>query len=54
MVIPNSKEVKERIKNDKLGNDNKELGRLFIANQIINYLVIINFIFAVTHRFYGG
>jgi len=54
MVIPNTKEVKERIKNDKLENDNKELGRLFIANQIINYLVIINFIFAVTHRFYGS
>ncbi len=53
MVIPNSKEVKERLKNNDLRSDNKELGKLFIANQIINYLVIINLIFAVTHRFYG-
>ncbi len=53
MVIPNSREVREKLKNNKLVSDNKELKKLFRANQIINYMVLINFIFAVTHRLYG-
>lgn len=53
MVIPNSKKVREKLKNSQLESTSKELSRLFMANQIINYLVVINFIFAVTHRFYS-
>ncbi len=52
MVIPNSKKVREKFKNNQLESNSKELGKLFITNQIINYLVVINFIFAVTHRLY--
>lgn len=53
LVIPNSKEVREKLENKKLENIDSGLKKLFRANQIINYMVLINLIFAVTHRFYG-
>ena len=53
LVIPNSKEVREKLENNKLESIDSGLKKLFRANQIINYMVLINLIFAVTHRFYG-
>ncbi len=53
LVIPNSKEVREKLENKKLESTDSGLKKLLRANQIINYLVLINLIFAVTHRFYG-
>ncbi len=53
LVIPNSKEVREKLENKKLESNDSGLKKLLRANQIINYLVLINLIFAVTHRFYG-
>ena len=53
LVIPNSKEVREKLENKKLESIDSGLKKLFRANQIINYMVLINLIFAVTHRFYG-
>jgi len=53
LIIPNSKEVREKLENNKLESIDSGLKKLLRANQIINYLVLINLIFAVTHRFYG-
>ena len=53
LIIPNSKQVKEKLENKKLESIDSGLKKLFRANQIINYMVLINLIFAVTHRFYG-
>ncbi|MEN8194402.1 MAG: hypothetical protein ABFS12_16395 [Bacteroidota bacterium] len=53
LVIPNSKEVREKLENKKLESIDSGLKKLFRANQIIHYMVLVNLIFAVTHRFYG-
>lgn len=53
MLIPNAKKVKLKLGEDQKVDDIPELRKIFLANQIINYLVLINFIFAVTHRLYG-
>ncbi len=52
-IIPSSKKLRNAINNSG-GN---EVGKLFNSvvstNKIINILVILNFIFAITHRFYS-
>ena len=53
MLIPNAKKAAIKLGKDLKADDIPELKKVFIANQIINYLVLINFIFAVTHRLYG-
>lgn len=53
IVMPSSKKIRAMLENKKLESIDSGLKKLFRANQIINYLVLINLIFAVTHRFYG-
>jgi len=53
LVIPNSQKVRVKLESQELDKNDKELNKLFRANQIINYMVLINLIFAITHRFYG-
>ena len=53
LVIPNSKKIRAKLESQELDINDKGLKKLFRANQIINYLVLINLIFAITHRFYG-
>ena len=58
-VIPTAKKVRSSIGNDlenQLGlNDAgyKNLQKLFKLNMVINIIVLINFLFAVTHRLFG-
>ena len=51
MVIPNAGEIRRELGKD--GDMPKgNLKKLFKANIIINVLVLINFLFAITYRFY--
>lgn len=53
MVIPNAKKVRMKLEDNQLDESIAELNKVFLSNQIINYLVLINLIFAVTHRLYS-
>ncbi len=51
MVIPTAGEIRRELgKNGDLPKNNLE--KLFKANTIINALVLVNFLFAITYRFY--
>jgi hypothetical protein len=58
-LIPTAKKVRTSIGNDleKQGGLSEEgyknLQKLFKLNMIINLIVLINFLFAITHRFFG-
>lgn len=53
LVIPNSNKVRMKIDNEDINNNDGALKKLFRANLIINYLILLNLLFAITHRFYG-
>ncbi|MBU0475472.1 MAG: hypothetical protein KKF62_15090 [Bacteroidetes bacterium] len=53
MVIPAAKKIRKELENnvDTLSQGN--LNKIFKVNLIINILVLINILFAITHRFYS-
>ena len=52
MVIPTAKKIRTELANTKeISNNN--IRKIFRANLIINVLVILNLLFAITHRFYS-
>jgi uncharacterized membrane protein len=52
MVIPTAKKIRTELATKKeLSNNN--IRKIFRANLIINALVILNLLFAITHRFYS-
>ena len=53
MVIPNMKKVRKDLNSDSETLPNGNLKKLFKANLIINILVLLNFIFAITRHFYS-
>jgi len=52
-IIPNSKKLRTAISNSDSEAANDLLKKVFNSNKIVNILVILNFIFAITHRFYS-
>jgi hypothetical protein len=58
-VIPNAKKLRTSINNEinkqiPLGDDAyRNLRKAYRLNFIINVIVLINFLFAITHRFLG-
>ena len=52
MVIPTAGELRRELKKDDELMPKSNLKKLFRANIIINVLVLINFLFAITYRFY--
>lgn len=58
-VIPASKKIRNEINsklelNYKTSEDTyKYLGKIYKLNTIINIIVVLNFLFAITHRFIG-
>ena len=53
MVIPTAGEIRRELGKDDESMPMKNIKKLFKANTIINVLVIINFLFAITYRFYS-
>jgi hypothetical protein len=52
-IIPTSQEIKVRMNADGDSNVDKLLSKFYKANMLINIIVVTNFIFAITHRFYS-
>lgn len=52
-IIPTSQEIKARMSNTEDNGVDKQLNKFYKANMLINVIVIANFIFAITHRFYS-
>ena len=52
-VIPTSQEIKARMSGTEDNGVDKQLSKFYKANMIINIIVLVNFIFAITHRFYS-
>ena len=53
MVIPNAGDIRDQLKGDSGTPKESSLKKIFRANLIINILVIINLLFAITHQFYS-
>ncbi len=53
MVIPTAGEIRRELEKDDESMPMGNLKKLFKANTIINILVLINFLFAITYRFYS-
>jgi hypothetical protein len=53
MVIPTAKKIRIEIENNVEELTQGNLKKLFKANLIINLLVVLNLLFAITHRFYS-
>ena len=53
MVIPTMGKVREDLKNDSQTLPKSNLKKLFKANLIINILVLLNFLFAITRHLYS-
>ncbi len=53
MVIPSMGNVREDLNNSSKTLPNSNLKKLFKANLIINILVLLNFLFAITRHFYS-
>ena len=52
MVIPTAGEVRRELEKDSESIPKASIKKLFKANFIINVLVLVNFLFAITYRFY--
>ncbi len=52
MVIPTAGEIRRELEKDGGEMPMGNIKKLFKANIIINFLVLVNFLFAITHRFY--
>ena len=53
MVIPTAGDIRAQLKGDAGTPKQSSLKKIFRANLIINVLVIINLLFAITHQFYS-
>ncbi len=53
MVIPTAGEIRRELGKDSESMPKGNLKKLFRANIIINVLVLVNFLFAITYRFYS-
>jgi len=53
MVIPTAKKIRVEFEANADTKSSANLKKLFRANLIINSLVILNFLFAITYRFYS-
>lgn len=53
MLIPTAKKIRKEIENNVEELSKENLKKLFKANLIINLLVLLNLLFAITHRFYS-
>ncbi len=53
MVIPTMGEIREDLKKETESFPKGNIKKLFRANIIINILVLVNFLFAITSRFYS-
>ncbi len=53
VVIPTAKEIREKLNDAEATALKANYKKLFKANLIINSLVLINFLFAITNRFYA-
>lgn len=53
MVIPTAKKIRKELENNVEILSPRNLNKIFRVNLIINILVLINFLFAITHRFYS-
>lgn len=53
MIIPTAGAVREDLKKDTESFPKGNLKKIFRANLIINILVLVNFLFAITSRFYA-
>lgn len=58
-IIPTARKIRNELQNN-LENDqnfsediNKHLTKLYKLNKIVNFIVLLNFLFAITHRFIG-
>jgi len=52
-IIPTSQEIKARMSSTEDNGVDKQLSKFYKANMVINIIVLVNFIFAITHRFYS-
>ena len=52
-LIPNAKKVRSEIEKNDGSTEIPKLAKVFMTNQIINYLVLVNLLFAITHRLYS-
>jgi len=52
-IIPASKKLREILDQDDNENIDKQFGNVVKINLLINVLVILNLLFAITHRFYS-
>ena len=53
MVIPTIGEIRRELEKDSESMPKGNIKKLFRANLIINILVLVNFLFAITYRFYS-
>ncbi len=53
MVIPTAGEIRRELEKDSDKMPMGNIKKLFKANIIINFLVLLNFLFAITYRFYA-
>lgn len=52
-IIPASKKLRSSIEKEENDNVDKQFNIVKRINLLINILVILNFVFAITHRFYS-
>lgn len=53
LVIPTAKKIRIELKNNVTTLLQENIKKIFRANLIINILVLLNLLFAITHRFYS-
>jgi len=58
-IIPTARKIRNELQNNLETNQNsfedinKYLTKLYKLNKIVNFIVLLNFLFAITHRFIG-
>lgn len=52
-IIPDSKKLRISLGSENSEEINKNLKKVFNSNNIVNILVLLNFLFAITHRLYS-
>lgn len=52
-IIPDSKKLRISLGTENSDEINKNLKKVFNSNNIVNFLVLLNFLFAITHRLYS-
>ncbi|MBI3124994.1 MAG: hypothetical protein HYZ10_11380 [Ignavibacteriales bacterium] len=60
VLVPAAKKLRSALGNDlesgtPISDEGyKTLGKIFTLNKVINIIVLINFLFAITHRYFGS